>query len=150
MFVSCPLSSLSFSLLQLNIFCVIFSSTETVLSEIINIFLDAQSNGGFQTGLTRFLSGDWHSFLFETRFPRFHFFSFVSNISGGSSSVTNFRSFFCALLLDFKVSQDFVFGFLPSPFLLRVCSVIFSRPLTSVTTGQLMAPKIHFYCHSVF
>lgn len=123
-----------------------------VCSEIINIFLDAQSNGDLETSshLIGFLSGDRHTFSFETQFPRFHFSSYVSNISFYSSLVTNFRSCVSALLLDFKISQDFVFSFPSFPFLFGVYSVLFSRPWTSLTTGLPMAPKTHFFRHSFF
>ena len=152
----CVHSPLSHSAHLDSTYTLIFSHQSTdeqsILSEIINIFLDAQSNGDLETSshLIGFLSGDRHTFLFETQFPRFHFSSYVSNISCYSSLVTNFRSCVSALLLDFKISQDFVYSFPSFPFLSGVYSVLFSRPWTSLTTGLPMAPKTHFFHHSFF
>ena len=127
----CVHSPLSHSAHLDSTYTLIFSHQSTdeqsILSEIINIFLDAQSNGDLETSshLIGFLSGDRHTFLFETQFPRFHFSSYVSNISCYSSLVTNFRSCVSALLLDFKISQDFVYSFPSFPSFWSVLSPLF-------------------------
>lgn len=122
MFVLCPQSSLSFTSPGFNIRPDIFSSVhwwvECTLWDYQHLPRcpvhwwpwNLVSHIGF-------LSGDRHNFLFEIQLPQFHFSSYVSNISFYSSLVTNFRSFVSALLLDFKISQDFVLSFPSFPFL---------------------------------